>query len=178
LNINELHRRACDGEKSAEAALFERLSVSFRVFAQQRIGNRDDAEEIVQEALVTILGKYREIEFTSSFSAWAHRVLINKTLDYHKRKGRQDHVFVTSSQEASHAGSPGIDPALQARLRSCLQAVLKVNRRYGRILALHYQGYTTPEICERLDITTNHFYVILSRARSMLEACLEEGNVS
>ncbi|MCP4703685.1 MAG: hypothetical protein GY865_03665, partial [candidate division Zixibacteria bacterium] len=51
------------------------------------------------------------------------------------------------------------------------------NRRHARILNLHFLGYTTEEICSRLEITKTNMYSLLSRARSMLELCLNKGSL-
>jgi RNA polymerase sigma-70 factor (ECF subfamily) len=178
VNINELHERARHGTRSAEEALFEGLTVSFRLFAQHRIGNREDAEEVVQEALVTISTKYRQVAIETSFAAWAYRILVNKILDHLKGKKARGQAMARFSESRREQRSVTSDPTFKRRLLDCLKKVNEANRRHARILNLHYQGYSTQEICERLGITQNHFYVTLSRARSMLQACLDRGEVS
>ena len=58
-----------------------------------------------------------------------------------------------------------------------VKKIVVVNNRFARILNFHYQGYAVVEVCERLRLTSTNFYSILSRARSMLELCLEKGDV-
>ena len=89
MNINELHKRIGAGDPEAEERLFESLSARFRMFARQRVKDKEDAEEIVQDALTTIVQKYRGIEFETSFAAWAHKVLEYKILDHFRARGRQ-----------------------------------------------------------------------------------------
>ena len=67
---------------------------------------------------------------------------------------------------------------LKEQLLFCLERVGQSNRRYARILNLYYQGYTTDEVCLRLGINANHSYVALWRARSLLEICLEKGDIN
>ena len=69
------------------------------------------------------------------------------------------------------------DPDLKRRLLGCLQKICRQNVRYARILNLHYQGYKTGEVCGRMDVRPATLYSVLSRARSMLEDCLEKGDV-
>jgi DNA-directed RNA polymerase specialized sigma24 family protein len=54
----------------------------------------------------------------------------------------------------------------------CFRKICRSNNRHARVLNLHYQGFTTVEICRRLDISENNLYVLLSRARRALELCL------
>lgn len=177
--INSLYEAAKRGTPDAEARLFEFLLVRFRFFTDQRIWNRDEAEDVIQNALAVILEEYRDISITSSFSAWAYKVLDNRVLSYIQQKGRRDRLLREEIASGSLDGpSPSSDnPGLERRLRECLKKIGRENIRYARILNLSYQGYKTDEICERLDITPNNLYVILSRARSMLKRCLESGRI-
>ena len=57
MNINALHSNCGQGDKGAEERLFESLSVRFRLFAEHKIRDRLDAEEVCQKAL-NIFGGY------------------------------------------------------------------------------------------------------------------------
>ena len=175
LNINSLCARACDGDRSAEDDLLQLLTVSFRLMAQQRIWDEHDAEEVVQDALVTITAKFRGIEFETSFSAWAYRVLSNKILDFVKKKQARRNLMDRLQQETGHESTWQPDTDLRDRLIGCFRKLHEGNQRHARILNLHYQGYSTTEICRKLGITQNHFYVLLSRARTALDECLKRG---
>ena len=174
LNLNDLVRQARSGDPSAEERLFEHLTVSLRLIAQHRVWDEEAALEVTQEALTTIAQKYRSIEFKRSFAGWARQVLVNKIFDYVKAKKSLDSRMQAISDSASpSAWTP--DPTLQSRLVECLRKISATHRQHARIINLHYQGFSTTEICERLDLTPNNLYVSLSRARSMLESCLESG---
>jgi RNA polymerase sigma-70 factor (ECF subfamily) len=177
LNINELHSETRGGGQAAEERLFKGLSESFRLFVQHRIWNEQDSEEIVQDSLATIAAKYRVIEFDISFAAWAYKVLENKILHYYRTKRSRESRFSQTGEILDRAVSPKTNPDLKRRLLDCLRKISGVNRRHARILNLRYQGFSTDEICGRLDVTRNNVYILLSRARSMLKQCLEKGEV-
>jgi DNA-directed RNA polymerase specialized sigma24 family protein len=42
---------------------------------------------------------------------------------------------------------------------------------------MRYQGYNTEEICEKMGLSRNGIYILLSRARKMLENCLKTGEI-
>lgn len=178
MNLNDLHRNAEGGDKKAEDKLFQYLSERFRQFANRRIWDQEDAKEIAQEALMLIAREYKSISFETSFQAWAYKVLDNKILSYIKKK-RQRGDRVVSVADVSEVGHNIVDanPELRSRLLECLKKVGRVNRRHARIIDLHYLGYKTKEICQRLKLSDNGFYIILHRARKMLEKCLETGEV-
>jgi RNA polymerase sigma factor (sigma-70 family) len=177
LNINTLHSQASQGDQTAEEALFKLLTARFRYFAQHKIRERQDVEEIVQDALMTILKKYQSIDFKTSFSTWAHRVLINKILDFHKTKSghlkKLEEIYKTGDSSSLW----NKDNSLEQGLLDCLKQINAAYRRHARVLNLHYQGFKVEEICSKLQVTRTNLYSILSRARAMLETCLEKGDI-
>jgi RNA polymerase sigma factor (sigma-70 family) len=178
LNINELYKDAVTGDKTAEHKLFQYLSERFEQFAHHRIWNAEDARDVAQDAMVSIAREYKSVGFETSFQAWAYKVLDNRILSYIKKKKQRGDRVVTVEDVRLIGDVPlNINPELQSRLLDCLKKVGAVNRRHARILGLHYQGYSTDEICGRLSMTKNGLYISLGRARTMLEICLETGKV-
>ena len=177
LHINALYEQARSGEKAAEDRLFEALSVSFRLFVRHRVRDEQDGYEIVQEALLTIARKYRGIEFESSFSAWGYKVLEHVLMRFYRSQKTRDRFFSRTSDDELPQPSWEPDPTLKPRLLECLQKISGTKLRHARILTMHFQGYSSAETCQRLDISLNNFYVILSRARKLLETCLENGDI-
>jgi len=176
LEINELQAIARTGDRSTEDELFRRLYARFRLFARQRIRNEADAEEVIQDSLKTIFEKYRQIDFESSFAAWAYQVLTYKLKTYLSTRTRHDRKLEEERIKFDGQVSANPEPDLERRLQDCLQQVNRANQRHARILNLHYQGYTVAEICARLKLTRTNLYTILSRARAMLAHCLDTGD--
>ena len=177
MDLNSLQDKARRGDQTAENQLFDYLRARFSLLARRKLVDREDAEEIVQEALGTIFEKYRQVDFEVSFAAWAYKVLENKILGLyrtqHRRRAHEEklaHLRANPAQE-----SPESD--LEARLLDCLRRLNKVNRRHARVLVFKYQGYSVTEICDRLGLTRTNLYTLLSRARSLLEFCLEKGDL-
>ena len=175
--IETLWKAAWEGQKDAENELFKHLSARFHFFAFHRICDGEDRKEVVQTALTVIFSEYKKIEFTRSFSAWAYRVLDNQVLSYiqtRKRQAGRNEELPESDYLPDLAGL-GDKPGLKRQILECLRKIGKRNVIYIRTLNFHYQGYSTDEICRKLEITRANFYSVLSRARSMLQACLEKG---
>jgi RNA polymerase sigma factor (sigma-70 family) len=179
LKINDLYIEACSGDQTAEGELFKALSARLRLFARQRIRDQLDCEEVAQEALKTIFEEYRKMTFTASFAAWAYKVLNNRILASRQRSQRQAKRESRSAEDYDPPGrgTESVDPVLKRKLQDCLQEIARSNTHYARALNLHYQGYGTEEVCVRLRLKQNTFYSILSRARSLLETCLNKGAI-
>jgi RNA polymerase sigma-70 factor (ECF subfamily) len=173
LDLNDLYNSAREGDPKSEEALFELLAERFALFLQRRIMNGQAREDVVQDAIYAIASKYRGIEFKTSFAAWAYRVLNNTLKDHYRRKQATDKRFVSVPQSGVLAASSIVDPSFKSHLLECVRGLVRNNSRYGRVLNLIYQGYTVNEVCEKMGISRNNCYILLSRARSRLRRCLE-----
>lgn len=69
MNINDLYQAASGGDSGAKTKLFEKLLDNFSLFVQQRVWNKEDSEEIVQDTMTTIAQKYGELDVHTSFAA-------------------------------------------------------------------------------------------------------------
>jgi RNA polymerase sigma factor (sigma-70 family) len=173
MSIEALYREAKENRR-AEEQLFLQLSARFHLFARRKIRNRQDCDEVVQDALTAIIDSYRSIDFTVSFGAWAHRILENKIVDYFRSAELRKARF-TDAPVRESAADAGTD-SLKHQLRDCLRKVNTASSRHARLLVLKYQGYTFDEICSRMKLTRSNAYSMLSRARAMLEDCLRKGD--
>jgi len=177
LSINKLHKAVLDEKSGAEENLFRELSVRFRLFTYQRIVDEETANDLVQEALATILREYRQTVFEISFSAWAYHVLINKLRNYYRQRKRHGSLFEPKWDMDSQPDSWQPEPMLESALIECLGELGQTSLRFARILYLRYQGYGTDDICAKLDISADNFYVVLSRSRSLMRKCLDKKGV-
>lgn len=144
---------------------------------QHKVMNAEDADDVLQNTLMTIAGKYREIEFEVSFSAWAYKVLEINILAHYRKKGseRKRSGEIPENSDSSAAITP--DPELKRRLLDCLRKLNESNIRHARILNFSYQGYDMDQICEKLKTTKTAAYILLSRARAKLKICINTGSM-
>jgi len=176
--MEELLAKALTGDKNAENQLFAYLLVRFRHFAKQYI-QMTDAEDVAQEACLTILEKYKTERFSKSFQAWAYGVLKMKIGNYFQSAdSRRKKIADSQSFEPNVVDiSQTANLDLKRKLMNCMKKINKVNPRYTRVLNLVQQGYKTDEITQMLQINRNNYYVILNRGRKMLKTCLESDRI-
>lgn len=176
MDINSLYIKACAKDKNSREQLFQFLAESFRLFILQRIKNREDAEDVVQNALAIISDQFERIEITTSFAAWAYSILKNQIMSYYKSRQLPKNLNVGIPDDYSDNYSKS-DLNLKRKLAECLKRINAVNKSHVRILNLHFQGYSTQEICRKLKLSAGNFYTSLYRARAMLRKCLEKGDI-
>ncbi|SYZ73403.1 hypothetical protein TRIP_C21521 [Candidatus Zixiibacteriota bacterium] len=174
LDINTLYEKARSGGRAQEDELFSVLTVRFRLIAGHRIRNGEDAEDVVQESLAVICREFRKTEIHSSFAAWAYEVLRHRMLSYFERRNtlRSRSEPLDEELQISDKSLANDLADLKTSLIDCLMEIGGYNIRYARILNLHHQGYDTEEICRKLSVSPGNFYLILCRARLLLDKCL------
>lgn len=173
MNINELYAIVHNGDKSAEKRLFDKLRERFQLILQQKIMNVTDTEDLLQNTLIVIARKYLNMDFETSFSAWAYKVLEYNILNYYRTKGRQRDKLEEFAEQHGDTAVIMPDSELKRQLLNCLKKINEANIRHARILNFSYQGYDMEKICEKLKLTKNGAYILLSRARAKLKICME-----
>ena len=152
----------------------------------------EDAEEIVQDALMSAYRARDSYQGKASVKTWLRTILKNKALDYFRKTGRQKKVFAEVSDENQDIGMFGAferwkesipgwgkdpeaalaDKRLYEVLNQCMQ---KLSERQRVIFTMRtIEGYPIGDICEKLSISSSNASVILYRARSQLRACVEK----
>lgn len=91
--MDQLLERVRAGDRQAEEELFKEVIVRFRRFAARKVEG-DMAEDVAQEACITVFTKLPSQELEGEFFAWAHGVLKMTLLRHrhtdYKRKERGD----------------------------------------------------------------------------------------
>ena len=176
--IDELYKLVAGDDQKAEDELFAALADKFRLFAHRKVWNSQEAEDIVQNALMVVTTEYRKVEIETSFSAWAYKIIENRLLGYIQKRRREKGRNVPDDSFAYLAGSWTPDPVLKMKLLNCLRKIGSSNRRYARILNLHQIGFSRSEVCKKLGMHLQQSYMVMSRARAMLRECLDKGDIS
>src|SRR5213079_1282840 len=114
------------GDVEAYAQLVARYRDRYARYALHMLGNREDAEEALQDAFTRAYRSLARCEDPERFGAWLFRILVNRCRTVGARRGRRARTFVSDEGallEAAHdhpaernAWREEIDRALQ-RLR-------------------------------------------------------------
>jgi RNA polymerase sigma-70 factor, ECF subfamily len=142
-------------------------------------GNQPDAEEVVQDALWTVVRKIDTFTGDSAFSSWLHRIVANAAYD--KLRGRRGRLDDCSMDELSaivdeHGesvvdwSSQAQDPALETDLRIVLTAAIEaLPEAYRTVVVLRdVQGLPTQEIAQITGLSVANVKVRTHRARLAL----------
>jgi len=175
--INSLFEKIKNGQVDLESQLFTALSERFRYFLQYKVTTEEDRMDVIQESLKAIASKYLTVKLEVKFSSWAYGVLEKSLLHYYRSRANQQKKQASIEDSYSSGRSMSVDLDLKLRLERCFEKLCHSNRRYARILNLHYNGYEIEEIIRKMALTKNNAYIILSRGRGLLKNCLKTGEL-
>jgi RNA polymerase sigma factor (sigma-70 family) len=155
----------------------------FLAFVERRVGSRDDAEDILQEAFVRSLDRASSIRDSASATAWFYRVLRNALTDYYRRQDSRGRAISRLASEADPADEP--DAELEAVVCACIVSLVEtIKPEYGAaIRRVDLDGISVREYAEEAGITPSNAGVRLHRARETLRkqvaktcgTCVEHG---
>ena len=81
MDERELVKRCLEKDKLAEHELFEKFHKKFGVFLYKYFNNRDEAEDVLQEAFLRIFDNLHQFNFSGSWEGWARRIVVNHALN-------------------------------------------------------------------------------------------------
>jgi RNA polymerase sigma-70 factor (ECF subfamily) len=171
--------------RSGQTHYFQQLVDRYqaRIYATvvAMLGNRQDAEDVVQETFMTAYRKLHQFQQKSSFYTWLYRISFNLAIDLQRKGGKAKKVFSNHFTDdapltlhPSAADSPehfAIQNERSAMVRRALQQ-LDTDRR--NIIAMRdIEGLDYSEIAVVLDLPIGTVRSRLHRARLELRDILK-----
>ncbi len=86
----QLLEKARKGEPEAFSILVEKYSARLFGACFSLLGNRQDAEDCVQDTFIKAYCAIAEYNFMAAFYTWLYRIAINTCLDYHRKNSRNN----------------------------------------------------------------------------------------
>jgi RNA polymerase sigma factor (sigma-70 family) len=141
----------------------------FLAFVERRVGSRDEAEDILQEAFVRSIGRTDSLRSAESATAWFYRVLRNALIDHYRREGTRARTFLQLAAEMEE-GAVAPDQELEAVGCACITALVDTLKpEYGAALRrVDLDGLGVRDFAEEAGITPGNAGVRLHRAREAL----------
>ncbi|MEW5924138.1 MAG: RNA polymerase sigma factor [Candidatus Zixiibacteriota bacterium] len=142
-----------------------------RAFCRKLMGNRDDGDDLYQDALVNALTGFSGLCEPTSFRAWLYRIMINTFKNKIRRRGILCQAALTNQIEES-VGGDNPDPVYAARRR--LDLAFKVLSAEDRALVALFEldGWSIAELAGIFGKKEANIKVRLSRARKKMHKVL------
>jgi RNA polymerase sigma-70 factor (ECF subfamily) len=158
------------GDRKAQFRLYNQYSKAMYNLAYRILNNREDAEDIVQEAFVECFRNLSSFRFESTFGAWLKKILVNKSINQIKKKK----IDLTLSDNLPNIGYEEEDEVVYDTGK-IFKGIEKLPDGYRIILTLYLlEGYDHSEISQILDISESTSKSQYSRAKEKLRNMLSK----
>ena len=163
-------------EPSTDSALGKLLANQRRFldFLSARIGSREDAEEILQDAFVRGLKRISELREEESAVAWFYRLLRNAVTDHYRHAAAGRKALEAHAREAPEA-APGFDADLERVVCECVNDLIPLLKpEYSDLIRrVDLGGSSVSSVADEIGISPGNARVRLHRARAALRDELE-----
>lgn len=129
----DLVARVLHGEVNAYGALVSRYRDRYARYAVHMLGNREDAEEALQDAFTRAYRSLSRCDEPERFGAWLFRILINRCRTSGARRVRRSQTFVHDEGALMNASQE--HPAEQTMWRE------EIERAVGELSAEHREAF-------------------------------------
>lgn len=161
-----------NGDGAAARALTLRMTPRVMAHAYRLLGDRDEAEDVAQEAMMRlwrIAPEWRQGE--AKVTTWLYRVVANLCTDRLRRRRGVDLDAVPEPED----DAPGAEQGLlqQARADALQMALGHLPERQRQAVVLrHIEGLSNPEIAEIMEIGVEAVESLTARGKRALSDAL------
>ncbi len=175
-----LLRRACKGDVQAFEELMQSQESRIYAIALRMMGNREDAQDCAQEAMVRIYRAMGSFKGQSALATWIYRITMNTCLDeLRRRKARKvtslDSLVDNGWSPTDTGDTPeehGLRVEKQNALNQAIQSLPDDMR--AAIILRDVKGYSYDEIASILDANVGTIKSRISRGREKLREILSK----
>lgn len=176
--LQALLTRVGQQDRAAFASLYQRTSAKLMGVVLRILGNREIAEEVVQETFVKV---WRSAErFDPKVAApmtWLASIARNQAIDTKRRSAERLSAATVEFDDGGLASSGTLDPAAMAddlsQLRECLEKLPEDRRQM--VLLAYYTGCSREELSTRFARPVGTIKILLHRSLAILKVCLDGG---
>ena len=156
------------GDRNAQKALFDLLAPRMYPVCIRYVGDRETAQDLLQDGFVTLFSKLDSYKGEGSFDGWARRIFINTALMYLRKK---DALKMSDELEnARHLSSDLENQMENIGYKELMKLVTSLPPGFRTVFNMYViEGYSHKEIADILGITETTSRTQLSRARIWLQ---------
>lgn len=147
-------------------------NVGFRI-----VNDADEAQDVLQDAFISAfrnLGHYRG---EASFGAWLKRIVVNKAINYVKRK-RMESIPEHEDWDVKQEEETDYFDQFPFTIEKVRQAIESLPDGYRMVLSLYLlEGYDHSEIAEIMGISESTSKSQFNRSKKRLRELLEGGKL-
>ena len=173
-NLDQKLIESCiKGERAAQKVVYDRLAPRMFPLCIRYVGDRELAEDILQDGFVTLFTHLSDYKGDGSFEGWARKIFVTTALMELRRK---DALKMSDDLEVIRGMKTEITGQIQnVGYKDLIKVITQLPPGFRTVFNMYaIEGYSHKEIGEILGISETTSRTQLSRARTWLQNKLKE----
>ena len=161
------------GDRASQKAVYDRLASRMFPVCIRYAGDRESAQDILQDGFITLFTKLDDFKGDGSFEGWARKIFVTTALMYLRKKD-----VLKISDELDQAKGMKAKTVTQTQnlgYKELMELIMTLPPGFRTVFNLYaLEGYSHKEIGEMLGISETTSRTQLSRARTWLQNKIKE----
>ena len=170
---SKLIKSCIEGDRAAQKFLYERLAPRMFPVCIRYIGDRETAEDVLQDGFITLFTHLDSYKGEGSFEGWARKIFVTTALMELRRKDAlkmSDDLDVVKGMKAET-----VSQIQNIGYKDLMNLITQLPPGFRTVFNLYaVEGYTHKDIGEMLGISETTSRTQLSRARAWLQNNIKE----
>ena len=155
----------------AQRELYNRYSPKMLAVCYRFAHNREDAEDMLQEAFIKVFSQIHTFQNKGAFEGWIRRIIVHTCINHLKKNKRFNESVDIINANSIQVREESIPSIVQAK--QIVECIRLLPIGYRTVLNLYaIEGYSHKEIAEMLDVEESTSRSQYTRAKQMLEDIL------
>ena len=167
--IERMLEKAKEGDRRAQKAIYDALADKMFALCIRYMGDRETAEDVLQDGFVTLFSRLDSYSGTGSFEGWARKIFVNTAL---MSLRKNDVLKESEDVDSARAVSSEAPSAIQdIGYKELCRMISELPAGFRTVFNMYVvEGYSHQDIADALGISVNTSRSQLLRARAMLQA--------
>ena len=169
INLHEeIIKRCMDHDEIAQYELYQLYHKAMYNTALRIVGDREEAEDVLQEAFISAFNNIHSYRGDATFGAWLKRITVNKALTVIRKKEREA-VMLADVDQADQVEESTVESDYS--VAEVKEAIMKLPTGFRTVLTLYLlEGYDHKEISQIMEIAESTSKTQYKRAKEKLKS--------
>ncbi|NQY67154.1 MAG: RNA polymerase sigma factor [Flavobacteriales bacterium] len=176
MSDEEIIKGCLQGNLFAQKCLFEKYSRKMLGVCFRYSTDKQEAQDILQEAFIKVFKKLDTYKGTGSLEGWIRRIAVHTAIENFRSKKTKHEVDIEDAEDEANT-----NPEVEAQMNAddIMKFINLLPDGYKMVFNLFsIEGYSHKEIADRLNISENTSYSQYSRAKAQLRKWLQSDKES
>lgn len=160
-------KKARMGDRNAGALIYQHFSKAMFNLCIRMTGNREDAEDVLQEAFVIALKKLDQLKNDNLFAGWLKKIVVSECCKLNKKRFSWTEFTSSEEEEKQEEDSTWLDAVCSRRMHEAIKALPEGCRQVFNLFAV--EDYSHKQVAEYLNISESTSKSQYQRARQLLK---------